>query len=95
MPEFGCQESQLVTCRIALRHTGLRVVAEHTGTTAGRFARLSSVSELCVNVFGRDVLLAAKPNNDSLVVLHPLNEKPETDGPCDHNSKLTADVMPL
>jgi hypothetical protein len=39
-----------------------------------------SVSELCletcVNVFGRDALLAEKPNDDSLVVLHPLNQKP-------------------
>jgi hypothetical protein len=39
-----------------------------------------SVSELClemyVNVFGRDALLAEKPNDDSLVVLHSLNEKP-------------------
>jgi hypothetical protein len=38
-----------------------------------------SVSELCletcVNVFGRDVLLAEKPNDHSLVVLSPLNEK--------------------
>jgi hypothetical protein len=44
---------------------------------------VSSVSELCfetcVNVLGRDVLFARKPNNDHLVVLHPLNEKPESD----------------
>jgi hypothetical protein len=39
---------------------------------------VSSISELCletsVNVFGRDALLAWKPNDDSLVVPHPLNE---------------------
>jgi hypothetical protein len=39
---------------------------------------VSSVSELClemcVNVFGRDALLAEKPNDESLVVLHPSNE---------------------
>jgi hypothetical protein len=41
---------------------------------------VSSVSELCiekcVNVFGRDRLLAEKPNDTSLVVLHLLNGKP-------------------
>jgi hypothetical protein len=41
---------------------------------------VSSVSELyletCVNVFGRDALLAEKPSDDSLVVLHRLVEKP-------------------
>jgi hypothetical protein len=40
---------------------------------------VSNVSELgfetCVNVFGHDALLAKKPNNNSLVVLHLLNEK--------------------
>jgi hypothetical protein len=40
----------------------------------------SSVSELrlevCVNVFERDALLAEKPNDEFLVILHPLNEKP-------------------
>jgi hypothetical protein len=40
---------------------------------------VSSVSEvcleMCVNVFRRDALVAQKPNDDSLVVLHPLNEK--------------------
>jgi hypothetical protein len=40
-----------------------------------------SVSELClemyVNVFGRDALVAKKPNNNSLVMFHPLNEKRE------------------
>jgi hypothetical protein len=59
----------------------------------------NSVSELCfeicVNVFGRNAPIAGKPNDDSLVVLHPLNKKPETDGPRDSNSKRTADVMPL
>jgi hypothetical protein len=39
-----------------------------------------SVSELCletyVNIFGRERLLAEKPNDDSLAVLHLLNEKP-------------------
>jgi hypothetical protein len=34
MPEFGRQENQLVACRIAPRHAGLRVLAEHTGITA-------------------------------------------------------------
>jgi hypothetical protein len=38
----------------------------------------NSVSELCletcVNVFRRDALLAEKPNDSSLVILHPLNE---------------------
>jgi hypothetical protein len=41
---------------------------------------VSGVSELCletcVNVFGRDIRLAEKLNDDSLVGLHPLNEKP-------------------
>jgi hypothetical protein len=40
---------------------------------------VSGVSELCfetcVNVFGRGALLSAKPNNNYLVVLHPLNEE--------------------
>jgi hypothetical protein len=61
MPEFGCQESQLVACPIAPRHAALRVLAEHTGTTGGRSARWKDISELCleryVNVFGRDALL--------------------------------------
>jgi hypothetical protein len=39
---------------------------------------VSSVSELCldrcVNAFGRDALLAEKPNDDCLVVLHLLKE---------------------
>jgi hypothetical protein len=39
---------------------------------------VSSVSELCletcVNVFGREALLAEKANDDCLIVLHPLNE---------------------
>jgi hypothetical protein len=39
---------------------------------------VSSFSELCfetcVNAFGREALLAEKPNDNSLVVLHPLNE---------------------
>jgi hypothetical protein len=48
-----------------------------------------------VNVFGRDALPAEKPNDDSLIVLYPLNEKPETDGPRDNDSKHTTDVMPL
>jgi hypothetical protein len=38
----------------------------------------SGVSELCLetcmNVFGRDALLAGKPNDDSPFVPHPLNE---------------------
>jgi hypothetical protein len=36
MPEFGCQESQSVACWITPRHAGLRVLGEHTDTTAGR-----------------------------------------------------------
>jgi hypothetical protein len=40
---------------------------------------VSSASELClemcVTVFGRDMLLAEKPNDDYLVVVDPLNEK--------------------
>jgi hypothetical protein len=40
---------------------------------------VNSVSQLCletcVNVFGRDVFLAEKPNDDSLGVPHPSNEK--------------------
>jgi hypothetical protein len=40
----------------------------------------SSVSKLWletyVNVFGRDALLAEKPNGDSLVLFRPLNGKP-------------------
>jgi hypothetical protein len=38
MTEFGCQDSELVAWRIAPRHAGLRIIAEHTGTTAGRSA---------------------------------------------------------
>jgi hypothetical protein len=60
---------------------------------------VSSVSKLCpetcVNVFGRNALLAEKPNDDSLVVLHPLNEKLQTDRPRDNDSKPTVDVLPL
>jgi hypothetical protein len=60
---------------------------------------LSSASKPCletgVNVFARDALLAEKPDNDSLVVLHPLNEIPETDGPSDSNYKRNTDLMPL
>jgi hypothetical protein len=60
---------------------------------------VSSVSELCfetcVNVFWREALLAEEPNDDSLVVPHPLNGKPQTDGPRDNNSKHTTDVIPL
>jgi hypothetical protein len=41
---------------------------------------VSSLSELCpkacMNVFERDALLAEKLNDNSLVVLHPLNKKP-------------------
>jgi hypothetical protein len=41
---------------------------------------VTSVSELCpepcVNIFGRDALLAEKSNDDCLVGVHPLNEKP-------------------
>jgi hypothetical protein len=59
----------------------------------------NGVSELrlktCENLFGRDALLAGKSNNDSLVVPHPLSEKPETDGPRDNNFKRTADVRSL
>jgi hypothetical protein len=47
-----------------------------------------------VKIFGRDALLAQKPNDDTLVVLHPLSQKPSTDGPRDKNSKRTVDVMP-
>jgi hypothetical protein len=60
---------------------------------------VSSVSELCLemglNIFGREALLAEKPNDDSLIGLHPLNEKLSADGPHDNNSKRSADVMPL
>jgi hypothetical protein len=83
MPEFGCQEIQLVACRMAAHHTGLRVLAEHTSTTAGRplavlaASRLSELClEVCMNVFGREALLAEKPNDNSLIVLDPLNENP-------------------
>jgi hypothetical protein len=45
---------------------------------------VSSVSELCLetcmNVFGREALLAEKPNHDSLVVLHSLNENRKQTG---------------
>jgi hypothetical protein len=51
--------------------------------------------ETCMNIFGRDALLVEKPNGDSLVVLHPLNEKPQPDGPGNNHSKGTADVLPL
>jgi hypothetical protein len=50
---------------------------------------------MCVNVLGRDALLAEKPNDDSLGVLHPLNEKPQTDGPRANDSKRTVRVVPL
>jgi hypothetical protein len=80
MPKFGYQESQLVACRIAPRYADLRVLAEHTGTTTESPLAVSGVSELCletgVNVFGRDTLLAEKPNNDSLAGFHPLNKNP-------------------
>jgi hypothetical protein len=39
MLEFGCQESQLVGCRIAPRHAGFPALADHIGTTAKRSAR--------------------------------------------------------
>jgi hypothetical protein len=78
MPEFGCQESQVVACRIALHHTGLCAFAKHTGTTPDAPLAGSSISELCLetcmNVFGRNTLHAEKPNDGSLVVLHPLSE---------------------
>jgi hypothetical protein len=42
---------------------------------------VSIVSKLCleryVNLFAREALLAEKPNDDSLVVLHPLIENRE------------------
>jgi hypothetical protein len=68
----------LVARRIAPRHAGLRILAEHTGTTAP--LAVSNVSELCfetcVNVLGRGAPFAEKLNDDPLVVLHQLNEKP-------------------
>jgi hypothetical protein len=81
MSEFGCQESQLVACRIAPRHAGFRILAKHTGTTPTRSSRckqrLRTVpQEVCVNVFGRDAFLAAKPNGSFLIILYPLNERP-------------------
>jgi hypothetical protein len=51
MPEFGCQESQLVACQIAPRHAGLRVLAELTGTTAGR----SACCQSHIRIVPRDV----------------------------------------
>jgi hypothetical protein len=41
------------------------------------------------------MLFIEKPNEDSLVILHALNEKAQTHGPGDINSKSNADVMPL
>jgi hypothetical protein len=35
-----------------------------------------------------------KPNDDSLIVFHPLKEDPQTAGPRDNNSKRSADMMP-
>jgi hypothetical protein len=61
------------------RHAGLRVLAEHAGPPPDAPLAVCVVSELYldtyVNVFGTDTLLAEKPNDDSLVVFHPLNEK--------------------
>jgi hypothetical protein len=51
--------------------------------------------EAYTNVFERDALLAEKSNDDSLVILHPLNKRPQTDGPRDTDSQRTAGVMPL
>jgi hypothetical protein len=31
--------------------------------------------ETCVNVFGRGALFAENPSDDSLAILHPVNEK--------------------
>jgi hypothetical protein len=78
MPEFGCQENQFVACRIAPRHTGFRVTAEHTGTTPERSARckerLRTVPREVRECLRGDAFLAEKPNDDPVVVLHLLNE---------------------
>jgi hypothetical protein len=79
-----CQNSEVkkVNWRPAGSHTVMQIFASLTNILASRPdapLAVSSVSELCVeicaNVFGRDALLAEKLNDDSLVVLHPLNEK--------------------
>jgi hypothetical protein len=83
MPEFGCQESELMAWRIAPRHAGfaclLNTLVSPPDTPLAELAP-GSVSKLCleqgVNVIGRDALLAEKPNDDRMVVFHPLNGKP-------------------
>jgi hypothetical protein len=79
MPEFGGQESQFVTCRIASRHAVLRVLVGHIGPPPEAPLAESSVSEVCLetcmNIFGRGALFAEKPTDDFLVGLHPLKEK--------------------
>jgi hypothetical protein len=80
MPEIGCQE---VNWCPAGSHLVMQVFASVTNILAPlRDAPLAvnSVSELCletcVNVAGRAAPLAEKSNDDSLVALHLLNEKP-------------------
>jgi hypothetical protein len=46
IPEVGCQASQLAADRIAPRHAGFRVLAEHTGTTTERFATTFPFSKI-------------------------------------------------
>jgi hypothetical protein len=79
MPEFGYQESQLVACRIAPRHAAFASLQNILAPMSDALLAVNSISklclEMCVNVFGRRALLAEKPNDDSLVVLRPLNEK--------------------
>jgi hypothetical protein len=48
-----------------------------------------------VNVFGRDTFPAEEANDYSLVTLHAMNEKTETDGLMGKKASCPADVMPL
>jgi hypothetical protein len=80
MPEFGCQENQRWP---AGPHFVMQVFASLPNILVPPLDALLAVSrvselclETCMNLFGRDALRAEKHNDDSLVVLHPLNEEP-------------------
>jgi hypothetical protein len=102
-----CQNSDIK--KVNRWHSGSHLVMQVFGSLPNILApppdaplavvAVSSFSELCletcVNDFGQSPLLAEKPNDNSLVGLHPLTEKLQTDGPRDNNSKHTADVMSL
>jgi hypothetical protein len=77
-----CQNSDIkkVSWWPAGSHLGMQVFASLPNILASppdAPLAVNSVSELCfetdVNVFGRDALIPEKPNDDPLVVLHPLS----------------------